>query len=279
MLGVSREFSPALFGVTRLYDFGGSGSVPSTGTLRLAIARAGGFTRDGGRARFLQATLPAEPPVTRTDTPTASVEDTATPGLDFGGAAKGLAIDRAMARLRKAPGITGAMITAGSSTSVWGRKSDGEPWRIGIEDPRATGTVVAIVGAAAPEVLNVSTSGDYQQYFERGGVRYHHILDPVTGKPARGLRSLTVYGAISGTDADILSTALFVMGPSAAKEWAQRNGVGLYAIDSDPSEPDGNTADSAQGRWLRFSTSSRSSRSRPRSARNRQSHRRKPTAR
>lgn len=229
-LGVGAQFSPALFGVTGLYDFGGKGSVPATAQLSVAVVQALGFARDGGKARFAPVAF-APPPPGSGSSGTASINNKLRPGLDFGGAAKGLAIDRAMKRLRMAPGLTGAMITAGSSTQVWGRKSDGEPWRIGIEDPRSTGTVVAVIGAQAPDVLNISTSGDYQLFFERNGVRYHHILDPATGRPARGLRSLTAYGALSGLDADILSTALFVAGPDAAKEWAQRNGVGLYAVD------------------------------------------------
>ena len=229
-LGAGAQFSPALFGVTNLYDFGGTGSVPATGPLSIAVIQAHGFASDGARARFAQPAF-APPPPGAESSGTAAINATLRPGLDFGGAAKGLALDRAMERLRATPGITGAMITAGSSTQVWGRKSDGEPWRIGIEDPRDTGTVVAVIGAQAPDVLNVSTSGDYQLFFERDAVRYHHILDPATGRPARGLRSLTVFGTLSGLDADILSTALFVAGPSAAREWAQRNGVGLYAID------------------------------------------------
>jgi thiamine biosynthesis lipoprotein len=225
-LGVGGQFSPTLFGVTNLYDFGGKGSVPETWALNVQVGAAATLERQGARARFDRSrVLPLEM--------TALPEGFGPhPGLDFGGAAKGLAIDRAMDRLRKVPGIEGAMISAGSSTQVWGAKSDGEPWRVGIEDPRETGKVLAVIGAiAAPQPLNISTSGDYQLFFERGGVRYHHILDPKTGAPARGLRSLTVYGAMSGMDADILSTALFVMGPSAAKEWAERNKVGLYAVD------------------------------------------------
>jgi thiamine biosynthesis lipoprotein len=229
-LGVGDRFSPALFGVTNLYDFGGRGSVPATGSLGVAVIQAHGFARDGARAHFAQAAF-APPPPGSESSGAASLNNALKPGLDFGGAAKGLALDRAMKTLRATRDVTGAMITAGSSTQLWGRKGDGEPWRIGIEDPRQTGTVVGVIGAEGAEVLNISTSGDYQLFFDRDGVRYHHLLDPTTGRPARGLRSLTVYGTLSGLDADILSTALFVAGPSAAKEWAQRNGVGLYAVD------------------------------------------------
>ncbi len=231
-LGVSAQFSPTLWNVSRLYDFGGKPSVPQTLPLHVALAQSRAFERNGASARFLMVTEPAEirglADLTGQDgTRAVSLR----PGLDFGGAAKGLAIGRAMALLRGTDGIEGAMVTAGSSTRAWGRKSGGEPWRIGIEDPRRPGKVVAEIGALAPESLAVSTSGDYQQFFTRNGMRYHHILDPRTGQPARGLRSLTVYGSLPDLDADILSTALFVMGPVAAEEWAQRNRVGLYAID------------------------------------------------
>jgi thiamine biosynthesis lipoprotein len=90
---------------------------------------------------------------------------------------------------------------------------------------------VAIITGEPTGTLNVSTSGDYQLYFERDGVRYHHILDPATGQPARGLRSLTVFGHLSGLDADILSTALFVAGRDSALAYAREHGVGLYLVD------------------------------------------------
>jgi len=232
-LGVAAQFSPALFGVTNLYDFGGKGSVPETAALNVALVHARGFARarDSSMWRFAPPAFAPPPGVSLAGGPESLLASTR-PGLDFGGASKGLAIDRAMARLRRTRGVTGAMISAGSSTQVWGAKGDGEHWRIGIEDPRETGTVLAVIGAEAPAApVNISTSGDYQLFFERDGIRYHHILDPATGRPARGLRSLTVYGAMSGLDADILSTALFVMGPNAAKEWADRNHVGIYAVD------------------------------------------------
>jgi thiamine biosynthesis lipoprotein len=236
-LGVRQWFSPALLGVTRLYDFGDGGAVPSTATLTASTAAALAAWRGlvtegapGGPWRLrLGSVIASAPPDSATETTASS--RAATAALDFGGAAKGLAIDRAVSRMRETRGVRAVMITAGSSTQVWGAKPDGTPWRIGIEDPRETGRTVAVAGSPAPGPLNISTSGDYQLFFERGGVRYHHILDPATGRPARGLRSLTVYGSLTGLDADILSTALFVMGPSALREAAQRYGVGVYAVD------------------------------------------------
>lgn len=215
-LAVRQQFSPALFGVTNLYDFGGKGSVPATGALGVEVDTAASFhVQDDGTAAFgWTGTWAASRP---------AIE--AIPGLDFGGASKGLAIDRAAAVLQGLP----ALITAGSSTYAIGSKPDGEPWRIGIEDPRAAGQVLAVVSAEG--TLSVSTSGDYQTYFERDGVRYHHILDPATGMPARGLRSLAVFGRLPALDADILSTALFVMGREDALAYARAHGVGVYLVD------------------------------------------------
>jgi thiamine biosynthesis lipoprotein len=216
-LGVSAQFSPALFGVTNLYDFGGAGTVPTAAILYRAVQEAGTFRVEDGSAWFTPL-----PTVYGADgRPSAAM----TPGLDFGGASKGLALDRAAAALRDFP----ALITAGSSTLAFGRKPDGQPWRVGIEDPREVGRVLAVVSSVS--TLSVSTSGDYQVYFERDGVRYHHILSPVTGQPVRGTRSLTVFGQMSGLDADILSTAMFVMGRIPAFEYAHAHGIGVYLVD------------------------------------------------
>jgi thiamine biosynthesis lipoprotein len=206
-LGVSDSFSPALFGVTALYDFGGAGTVPDPVALESAVKAAATFRSVDGVASF------------------GASQTVGAPGLDFGGASKGLALDRAAEALRGLP----SLITAGSSTLAFGAKPDGQPWRVGIEDPREVGRVLAVVSCEG--TLSVSTSGDYQVYFERDGVRYHHILDPATGLPARGVRSLTVFGTISALDADILSTALFVMGPDRALAYARAHALGVYLVD------------------------------------------------
>jgi len=214
-LGVSDSFSPALFGVTALYDFGGAGTVPAPVAIHDAAQIARTFVVRDGTAWF------ERPPVISGEARSIA----ATPGLDFGGASKGLALDRSRQALSGFP----ALITAGSSTLAFGHKPDGQPWRVGIEDPREVGRVLAVVSSEG--TLSVSTSGDYQTYFDRDGIRYHHILDPATGLPARGLRSLTVFGAMSALDADILSTALFVMGPDRALAYARAHALGVYLVD------------------------------------------------
>lgn len=223
-LDVSAEFSPSLLGVSRLYDFEGSGTVPAEDDLALAVAAADGFVR----------TAPDRGVFTRLKSPDPRLDPggALAPGLDFGGAAKGQALEQAWNILDKGTAVTAALITAGSTSMTLGTKPDGSVWRIGIEDPRDTGTVVAVFQFEGDGAL--STSGDYQRAFERDGVLYHHILDPATGKPARGMRSLTIAGTgLSGLDSDILSTALFVKGSGNAAAYAQAHGLALYIVDDE----------------------------------------------
>jgi len=128
--------------------------------------------------------------------------------LDLGGAAKGYAVDRALELLR-ASGARGALVNAGGDLGYFGTKPGGGSWRVAIAHPRDEGVLVEVDGL---KFEAVATSGDYQRFFIKDGVRYHHILDPLTGYPARACVSSTVW-ARSVTDADILSTAVFVMGP------------------------------------------------------------------
>lgn len=223
VLGVGADFSPSLLGVVRLYDFEGSPKVPSDADLATAIAAAGTFRRnEDGTAEFMRG----DNPDTRLD-----AGGPLAPGLDLGGAAKGLALDRARESLKASGAVTAAIISSGSSTVTLGTKPDGGDWVIGIEDPRDPERIVATFTFEADGAL--STSGDYQRYFERDGRRYHHILHPSTGRPADGLRSLTVAGAsLTGVHSDILSTAMFVMGPGEAQEWATDHGIALYAVDT-----------------------------------------------
>lgn len=219
-LGVTGEFTPTLWGVSRLYDFEGAGRVPEEAELSLALAAANAFTRRDATAAFARVA----------DDPRLDPGGPLAPGLDFGGAAKGLALDRAREALRSSGAVSAALITAGSTTVTLGTKPDGSAWRIGVEDPREPGRVVGVFQLEGEGA--VSTSGDYQRSFERNGIRYHHILDPSTGAPARGLRSLTVGGAgLSGLDSDILSTALFVKGSGSASAYAAARGLGLYMVD------------------------------------------------
>jgi thiamine biosynthesis lipoprotein len=133
--------------------------------------------------------------------------------LGFGGIAKGYTADRVTALL-KARGIRAGIVAVAGDIRTFGRRPDGRPWRIGVRhprDPERSLVTLELTDAA------VSTSGDYERYFEVDGRRYHHILDPRTLRPAEGAVSVTVL-APDGTTADGLSTALFVMGAKAGRE-------------------------------------------------------------
>jgi FAD:protein FMN transferase len=141
------------------------------------------------------------------------------PGMKvhLGGIGKGYAVERAAAILRRA-GLADFMIQAGGDLYVAGRK-DGRPWRLGINDPRgADGTSFATVDLVDS---TLSTSGDYARFFIKDGVRYHHIIDPSTGQPARGCRSVTIV-ADSPLLADGLSTGVFLLGADAGMALIER---------------------------------------------------------
>lgn len=126
--------------------------------------------------------------------------------IDLGGIAKGHAIDRALALLRAA-GIKHALVAAGGDTGLLGDRR-GRPWFVGVRDPRNRDRIIAELPLADEAI---STSGDYERYFEEDGVRYHHILNPGTGKSAGEVRSVTIIGP-DATTTDALSTSVFVMG-------------------------------------------------------------------
>jgi thiamine biosynthesis lipoprotein len=127
--------------------------------------------------------------------------------IDLGGIAKGYAVDRAYEVLR-ARGYGNMIVNAGGDMRVGGRKPNG-PWAIGIQNPRDRSRILATFDA---EGTSVATSGDYERYFEVDGIRYHHLLNPFTGFPARQCRSVTIL-AKDALSADALATAVFVMGP------------------------------------------------------------------
>ena len=152
-----------------------------------------------------------------------------TPGvrINLGGIAKGHAVERAAALLR-AHGVRHAVLNAGGDTRVLGDRR-GRPWIVGIRHPRVEGDVVTRLPLVDEAV---STSGDYERFFEEDGRRYHHILNPRTGRPTEGVLSVTVIGP-DATTTDGLSTTLFVLGIEAGLELIERiPGYEAVIVDS-----------------------------------------------
>ena len=143
--------------------------------------------------------------------------------LDFGGNAKGLALDRAMNTL-KANHIDNAIVNIGGDMRVIGSKN-GQKWRIGIQNPLNPSEMVQTVYVEGD--WSVVTSGTYARFFEWEGQRYSHLLNPITGQPARGLASVSVIHP-DATTADSAATALLIAGD----DWlgvAQKMGI-EYAL-------------------------------------------------
>ena len=143
--------------------------------------------------------------------------------LDLGGYAKGYALDRAAAILR-GQGIADALINIGGNVMALGRKGD-QPWRVGIQNPRGSAPLATL---SLYDGEAIGTSGDYQRYFELGGRRYCHLIDPRSGQPAEGVQAVTVLvtprpGA--GTLSDAASKPLFIAGADRWRDYARRLGV------------------------------------------------------
>jgi FAD:protein FMN transferase len=126
--------------------------------------------------------------------------------IDLGGFAKGYAVDNAVAILQSR-GIAHAYVSAGGDSRVLGDHR-GRPWTIAIRDPRRVGEVVAVLPL---EDCAISTSGDYERFFVRDGVRCHHLIDPATGRSPSSVHSVTILGP-DGLTTEALSKSVFVLG-------------------------------------------------------------------
>jgi thiamine biosynthesis lipoprotein len=149
--------------------------------------------------------------------------------INLGGIAKGYAVDRAVAVLKRA-GFVNAIVQAGGDLMCAGSKA-GQPWTSGIRDPRGgRGEVFAIMRLTNHAF---STAGDYERYFVIDGKRYHHILDPRTGFPATESRSVTVY-APNATIADGVDDAIFILGWKKGFEMIDKlDDVGAVVVDNE----------------------------------------------
>ncbi len=139
--------------------------------------------------------------------------------VDLGGIAKGYAGDKAI-ELYMEHKVKSAFISIGGNIVLLGSKPDGSLWKVGVRNPRGPeGSYIGVISAKDKAIVS---SGDYQRYFEKDGVRYHHIIDPRTGYPAdSGLIGTTIISELS-IDADALSTATFVLGLEKGMELIEK---------------------------------------------------------
>lgn len=193
----ARSFDPTFFALSPLYDF-----------------RQEPFKPPG--AAQVRAKLPLVDCRRIEINAEASTVRLAAPGmrLHLGGNAKGTALDEAAAVLRAA-GVERFVVDGGGDLVAQGEGPRG-PWRVGMQNPRGEdGDLIGVIGTTAGAV---ATSGDYERFAIVDGTRYHHIVDPRTGRPATGCMSVTVFvpaSAHAGEQADGLATSLCVLGPDA----------------------------------------------------------------
>ncbi len=147
--------------------------------------------------------------------------------LTLGGSAKGYALDRAKAIMEKSK-ISSGLVEAGGDILLVGKKRNKEDWTIGVRDPRKKN---GIIGVCKLSNCYIATSGDYERYFFLDGIRYHHIINPKTGYPAREMQSVTVIGK-DGLVVDALSTAIFAMGMKRAGDFINKFDIEAVIVDS-----------------------------------------------
>ena len=142
--------------------------------------------------------------------------------IDVGGIAKGYTSSRLMKIFQKYD-VTGGIVSLGGNVQTWGEKPEGGDWRVAIENPDISPLSGQYLGTLSLKNKAVITSGGYERYFEKNKKRYHHILDPKTGKPAdSGVVSSSIISE-DGTLADGLSTAFFVMGSKKAEKYWKKH--------------------------------------------------------
>ncbi len=162
--------------------------------------------------------------------------------VDLSAVAKGYGVDRAAEAL-EALGATRYLVEVGGEMRVRGLNAAGLPWQVGVERPAPLGRSVARVVSLTDAA--VATSGDYRNFYERGGRRFSHTIDPRTGRPIEhALVSVTVVDRTCAR-ADALATALDVLGPDAGLELARREKLSTWFLIR---QPDGGLAGEGTGR-------------------------------
>lgn len=234
--GEAVRVSPPLLETLRIarryWELSGGGFDPTIGPL----VRAWGFHGDSGRV----------PPARELDSLRALVDfgsvqldragstlrlPRAGMRLDLGGVAKGHALDMARAAFTTVPAVHGVMLDLGGNVLVAGRPPRGTHWRLAIRDPRGGDEPIGVV---ALDSGAIATSGDYERFYRIDGVRYAHIIDPRTGRPARGTIAATAIGP-TGAWSDGLSATLYLAGPSRALALADSiPGIGAVIVEASP---------------------------------------------
>jgi thiamine biosynthesis lipoprotein len=148
--------------------------------------------------------------------------------IDLGGIIKGYAVDKVVGVLHK-NGIKSGVVTVGGEIRALGRKPDGTSWLLGVQNPRQKGPDDQVIATLELSDKALSTSGDYIRYFEKDGVRYHHLLDPKTGYPSHQCGSATIV-ADDNTTTDGFSK-LFILGPEKGLAVAKKLGFDVLFID------------------------------------------------
>lgn len=199
-------YDPTLGALTKLWNVSGGGPVPTADAIAEALRHKGTdkLTSQGNS-------------ITKSD-PAMQI--------DLGGLGKGYALQQTLSYLASTD-IPYGLVSMGGNIGVFGQKTDGTPFQIGIKDPHNTSTVVGYMYIPSGFV---SVSGNYERFFREEGKLYHHILDPETGYPAEtGLSSVAVY-AQNGSAADALSTALYVMGVEDGMAFYESGQVQFEAV-------------------------------------------------
>lgn len=127
--------------------------------------------------------------------------------IGFGGIGKGYAADRAKEVLVK-EGVSSGIVNASGDLTTWGKQENGEPWTIGIADPNVANHLFSYINITD---MSVATSGNYEKFVEINGKRYSHTIDPRTGMPVSGIKSVTIISPFAELS-DALATPVMIMG-------------------------------------------------------------------
>jgi thiamine biosynthesis lipoprotein len=208
------SFDVTIFPLKELWGFGEQDSalvIPTAASLRAALERVGyGRLKLDSAAQQLHF---ARPDVV----------------VDVGGIAKGAILVK-VDKFLQSQGYRDYLLSAGGDIVVRGRRLDGEVWRVGIQHPRKpSGELLASLSLEGGAIV---TSGDYERFYERDGVRYHHIFNAASGQSCTGLQSLTILSD-DAIEADILSTGLFCMPVDSIISFVEsRSRLECLAVDS-----------------------------------------------